>query len=125
MKAIKISDKSHAELTSLVGQLTAESGQIKTYENAIEALLHRSIVLPPKFLLEVENFLETNKQFGYISKEEFVREAVRWFIDNLNRRHKGDSMVEQLHDDRTQTSGALNSSSQDSFETNQAQSKKL
>jgi hypothetical protein len=106
MKAIKISEKSHTELTSLVGQLTAESGQIKTYENAIEALLHRSIILPPKFLVEVEAFLETNKQFGYITKEEFVREAVRWFMDNLNRKHKGDSMVEQLRDDCTKTARA-------------------
>ena len=39
MKAVKISDKLHAELTSVVGQLIAESGQIKTYENAIQALL--------------------------------------------------------------------------------------
>ena len=77
MKTLKISDKLHAELTSVVGQLIAESCQIKTYENAIEVLLHRSIVLPPKFLVEVENFLEANKQFGYITKEEFVKEGAR------------------------------------------------
>ena len=56
MKAIKISDQLHAELTSVVGQLIAESGKTKTYENAIEALLHRSIVMPPKFIVEVEDF---------------------------------------------------------------------
>lgn len=37
MKAIKISDQLHGELTSVLGQLIAESGQIKTYENAIQA----------------------------------------------------------------------------------------
>ena len=124
MKAIKISDKLHAELTSVVGQLIAESGQLKTYENAIEALLHRSIVLPPKFLGEVENFLETNKQFGYVTKEEFVKEAARWFMDNLNRKHNGDSMVKQLREDCAHTSRPLNSANQDLIETNQAPSKK-
>ena len=123
MKAIKISDKLHAELTSVVGQLIAESGQLKTYENAIEVLLHRSILLPPIFLGEVENFLETNKQFGYVTKEEFVKEAVRWFMDNLNRKHNGDSMVKQPRDDGAQTLRPLNSPSQDLIETNQTQSK--
>jgi hypothetical protein len=123
MKAIKISDQLHAELTSVVGQLIAESGKIKTYENAIEALLHRSIVLPPKFVVEVEDFLETNKQFGYINKEEFVREAARWFMDNLNREHKGGSMFKQLRDDCAQTSRPLNSASQNLIEPNRAPSK--
>jgi hypothetical protein len=42
MKTLKISDQLHAELTSVVGQIIVESGKTKTYENAIEALLHRS-----------------------------------------------------------------------------------
>ena len=58
MKTLKISDQTHAELTKIAGQLTAESGKIKTYEEAIEALLHRSILLPPELLGEVVAFLE-------------------------------------------------------------------
>ncbi|MBT0160194.1 hypothetical protein G4O51_09440 [Candidatus Bathyarchaeota archaeon A05DMB-2] len=39
MKTIKISDEKHAKLTRIVGQLTAESGKIRTYEDAINELL--------------------------------------------------------------------------------------
>ena len=102
MKTLKISDQMHAELTSVVGQLIEESGKTKTCENAIDALLHRSIVMPPKFMVEVEDFLETNQQFGYITKEEFIREGARWLMDSLKRKHKGESLYEQLRDDCAQ-----------------------
>jgi hypothetical protein len=39
MKTLKISDQTHAKLTKIVGQLTAETGKIATYEDAISALL--------------------------------------------------------------------------------------
>ena len=41
MKTIKISDQTHAKLTRVVGQLTAKSGKIKTYEDAICTLLYK------------------------------------------------------------------------------------
>ncbi len=39
MKALKVSDQTHARLTVVVGKLTAATGKIKTYEEAICALL--------------------------------------------------------------------------------------
>jgi hemerythrin len=87
MKAIKISDQTHSELTRIVGKLTAESSVVKTYEDAVEALLHKSVIMPPEILQEIEDFIEKNKQFGYSSKEEFLRGAVRWLIDHLSRTH--------------------------------------
>ena len=123
MKAIKISDQSHAELTSIVGQLIAESGQMKTYENAIQALLHCSIVMPLKFVAAIEDFLETNKQLGYSTKEEFVREAARWLMNNL-REHKDDPLLNQMSDDAPQTSRPHNSASQDLIEKNQTRNQK-
>jgi len=92
MKAIKISDQTHIELTKIAGQLTAESGIFKTYGDAVEALLHKSVVMPPEILQEVEDFIEKNKQFGYSTKEEFIREAARWLMDSLKRKHKGESL---------------------------------
>ena len=77
MKTLKISDQTHAELTREVGQLTAESGKINTYEEAIEALLHRSALLPQELLNEVAAFLEKNRQLGYVTKEEFLKDAAR------------------------------------------------
>ena len=41
MKTLKISDQTHAKLTKIVGQLTAETGKIATYEDAICALLSK------------------------------------------------------------------------------------
>ena len=102
MKAIKVSDQTHAELTRVVGLLTAESGIVKTYEDAVEALLHKSLIMPPEILQEVEDFIEKNKQFGYITKEEFIREGARWLMDSLKRKHKGESLYEQLRDDCAQ-----------------------
>jgi len=85
MKTIKMSDQLHAELTVVVGDLTVESGQIKTYQDAIEALFCRSFILTPQVLREVEEFIQNNKQWGYHTKEEFFREAARWLINRLKR----------------------------------------
>jgi hypothetical protein len=91
MKAIKISEQIHANLTSLVGQLIAETGTMKTYEDAIEALLHRSVVLPSELLREIENFIERNQQLGYATKEEFLKESARWLMTRLAREHRAEA----------------------------------
>lgn len=46
MKTLRISDQAHAKLTSVVGRLMAETGRTKTYSDAIEAILNKSVVLP-------------------------------------------------------------------------------
>ncbi len=92
MKTLKISDHLHAELTAVVGQLIAKSGEIKTYGDAVEALLHQSVILPPEVLQDIEAFITKNKQFSYSTKEEFLREAARWLIDDLSRVHKNPVM---------------------------------
>ncbi len=83
-----MSDQIHAELTGIVGELTAESCQMKAYGDAIEALIHRSVILPPGLLREIEEFVKSNKKLGYLTKEDFVREAARWLMEELNRKHK-------------------------------------
>ncbi|MCW4000576.1 MAG: ribbon-helix-helix domain-containing protein [Candidatus Bathyarchaeota archaeon] len=85
MKTLKISDQFHSELTAIVGQLTAKSGEIKTYEDAIEALLHQSVVMPFELVQEIEVFIANNKQLGYSTKEEFLREAARWLMNQLSK----------------------------------------
>jgi hypothetical protein len=89
MKTIKISDQLHLELTAIVGELTAESGQIKTYEDAVDAVVHRSVVLPTKVIQEIDEFIKNNPQFGYSTKEEFLRGAARWLMDLLKRGDTG------------------------------------
>jgi hypothetical protein len=74
-------------LTPIVGLLTAGSGQIKTYKDAIESLVHRSVVLPPEFVQEIEAFIENNKEFGFPTKEEFLKTGGRWLMSYLKRDH--------------------------------------
>jgi len=78
MKTLKISDDIHQKLTSLLGELTAQTSKMQTYQDAINALLQQSVIMPPELLIQVQNFIEENKHLGYTTKEEFIREAVRF-----------------------------------------------
>lgn len=56
----------------------AETGKMKTYSDAIEAMLSRSVILSPELLDEVETFMKDNAHLGYATKEEFIQDAVRF-----------------------------------------------
>lgn len=81
MKSLRITDDAHEKLTSLLGELTAQTRQMQTYTDAIETLLKKSVTLPPELIAEVEKFINENKNLGYTTKEEFMREAVRRRLD--------------------------------------------
>jgi len=51
----------HGKLTATVGTLMAQTGKMQTYQDAIEAMLNQSVILPPELLAEIENFIEENK----------------------------------------------------------------
>jgi Arc/MetJ-type ribon-helix-helix transcriptional regulator len=78
MKTLRISDDAHQKLTALIGELTAQTMKMQTYTDAIENLLSQSVILPPELLAQVENFIEENRHLGYTTREEFIRDAVRW-----------------------------------------------
>jgi Arc/MetJ-type ribon-helix-helix transcriptional regulator len=78
MKTLRISEDAHQRLTALLGELTAQTMRMQTYTDAIESLLSQSVILPPEFLAQIESFIETNKYLGYTTREEFIRDAVRW-----------------------------------------------
>jgi len=84
MKTLRISDDVHQKLTALLGELTAQSMKMQTYQDAIESLLSQSVVLPRELLREVERFINENKQRGYTTREEFIRDAIRFKLDWLN-----------------------------------------
>ena len=65
---LKISDETHAKLTSVVGRLMAETGKMKTYSDAIETMLSKSVMLSPQLLDQVEIFMKENAQLGYATK---------------------------------------------------------
>ncbi|MEM3699870.1 MAG: ribbon-helix-helix domain-containing protein [Candidatus Bathyarchaeia archaeon] len=78
MKTLRISDDAHQRLTALLGELTAQTMKMQTYTDAIESLLSQSVILPPELLNEIESFIERNKHLGFTTREEFIRDAVRW-----------------------------------------------
>jgi hypothetical protein len=78
MKTLRISDASHKKLTATVGTLMAQTGKMQTYQDAIEAMLSRSVILPPELLEDIESFMEKNKHLGFTTREEFIRDAARW-----------------------------------------------
>jgi len=84
MKTLKISDDVHQKLTSLLGELMAQTSKMQTYQDAIEAMLNQSVILPPELLGEIEKFIQDNKQLGFTTREEFIRDAARWRLKFLN-----------------------------------------
>jgi Arc/MetJ-type ribon-helix-helix transcriptional regulator len=77
MKTLRISDDAHQKLTAMLGEITTQTMKMQTYTDAIENLLSTSVNLPPELLNETQNFIDTNRQLGYTSKEEFIRDAIR------------------------------------------------
>jgi len=77
MKNIRVEDAIHERLTTLVGELTAESGRMKTYADAIENLLGTSVVLPQNLVKKIEDTISEGRLIGYKNHVEFVRDAVR------------------------------------------------
>ena len=91
MKTLKLSEQTHAKLTRVLGQLMADTGKSKTYEDAVEALLSQSVVMPQEFVVEVADFMEKNKQFGYVTVAEFLKDAARSKMQSLKREEKPNS----------------------------------
>ena len=88
MKTLRISDKIHRKLTATVGTLMAQTGKMQTYQDAIETLINRSIILHPDLIAEVEKYVDGNKQQGYITREEFIAEAIRFQLRLKSKEYK-------------------------------------
>lgn len=91
MKTLKISDEAHQKLTAVVGRLMAETVKTKTYSDAIEAMLNKSVILPQGLLDKVESFMKENVHLGYATKEEVIPDAIRFRLilspEEKNTRH--------------------------------------
>lgn len=83
MKSIRIEDDLHGKLTSLVGELTASSGKMQTYADAIERLLNTSIILPHDLIKKINDLIRDGRLLGYSNHVEFVRDAVRYYMKEL------------------------------------------
>lgn len=85
MKTLRISDEAHKKLTATLGTIMAQTGKMQTYQDAMQCLLDSSVVLPPEVLTEIDKVIKENKQWGYPTREEFVRDATRFRIRWLQK----------------------------------------
>jgi metal-responsive CopG/Arc/MetJ family transcriptional regulator len=72
----------------LLGELTAQTMKMQTYTEAIENLLSQSVILPSELLAQIESFIEENRHLGFTTREEFIRDAVRWRLRFLKERYE-------------------------------------
>jgi len=99
LKTLKISDDIHSKLTGLLGELTAQTNKMQTYQDAINALLKESVMLPPEIIVQTENFIEENKDLGFTTKEEFVRDAIRRRLEQLKSRSESIDVPRDQYDE--------------------------
>jgi hypothetical protein len=85
---LRISDDVHRKLTAALGALMAETGKMQTYDDALDALLSKSVILPEQLLIEIEEFINENKDLGYVTKEDFLRDAARYRLQDLKDKAK-------------------------------------
>jgi len=62
--------------------------KMQTYTDAIENLLSQSVILPSELLVQIESFIEENRHLGFTTREEFIRDAVRWRLRFLKERYE-------------------------------------
>lgn len=62
-----------------------ETGKMKTYSDAIEVILDKSVMLSPNLLRQIESFIKENEQAGFESKEAFIEDAIRFRLISLKK----------------------------------------
>jgi hypothetical protein len=77
LKTLKISDDVHRKVTATVGTLMAQTGNMQTYQDTIEAMINRAVILPPELLAEIENFHRNKHAFGAIQQGKSLYETLR------------------------------------------------
>jgi hypothetical protein len=85
MKTLRISEDIHQRLTALLGELMAQTSKMQTYQDAINALINESIIMPQEVLAQIQIFIEENKHLGFTTKEEFIRDAIRFRLAWLSQ----------------------------------------
>jgi Arc/MetJ-type ribon-helix-helix transcriptional regulator len=88
MKTLRISEDIHQKLTALLGELMAQTSKMQTYQDAISALINESVILPQELLTQIQSFTDENKHLGFTTREEFIRDAIRFRLDWLSQENE-------------------------------------
>jgi hypothetical protein len=83
VRTLRISDEVHRKLTAALGALMAETSKMQTYDDALDVILSKSVILPEQLLIEIEEFINENRDLGYVTKEDFLRDAARQRLQDL------------------------------------------
>jgi len=98
MKTLKISDDIHQKLTGMLGELTSQTLKLQTYQDALEALLNQSVILPQDLLAQVENFVREKTGLGFTTKEDFLRDAARFRLRYLSGGYEHVEVLKEKYD---------------------------
>ena len=98
MKTLKISEDIHQKLTALLGELMSQTSKMQTYQDAINALINESVILPQELITQTQSFIEENRQLGYTTKEEFIRDAIRFRLSWLKKEYEHIEMPKEQYD---------------------------
>ena len=98
MKTLKISEDVHQKLTALLGELMSQTSKMQTYQDAINALINESVILPQELITQTQSFIEENRQLGYTTKEEFIRDAIRFRLSWLKKEYEYIEMPKEQYD---------------------------
>lgn len=98
MKTLKISEDVHQKLTALLGELMSQTSKMQTYQDAISALINESVILPQELITQTQSFIEENRQLGYTTKEEFIRDAIRFRLTWLKKEYEYIEMPKEQYD---------------------------
>ncbi len=83
MKTLRVQDEVHEKLTTLVGELTAQSGKLQTYADALLRLIETSIILPDELIDGITDIISRRKIAGYASTTEFAKDAIRRRLEEI------------------------------------------
>jgi metal-responsive CopG/Arc/MetJ family transcriptional regulator len=98
MKTLKISEDVHQKLTALLGELMSQTSKMQTYQDAISALINESVILPQELITQTQSYIEENRQLGYTTKEEFIRDAIRFRLSWLKKEYEYIEMPKEQYD---------------------------
>jgi hypothetical protein len=98
MKTLKISEDVHQKLTALLGELMSQTSKMQTYQDAINALINESVILPQELITQTQSFIDENRQLGYTTKEEFIRDAIRFRLSWLKKEYEYIEMPKEQYD---------------------------
>lgn len=108
MKTLRISEDIHQKLTALLGELMAQTSKMQTYQDAINALINESVILPQELLTQTQNFIEENKHLGFTTREEFIRDAIRFRLAWLSQENEYVEVSKEQYESLTEAIKEMN-----------------